>query len=209
MSATMRFAPTASPEDQARAQLYGLIATLFRAPPDEQLLSALVHAEGFQGEDEERTELGRTLAEAWQQMASACRSAFPVLLAHEHTELFAAPGRAEVTPYLLHYVMRYESETPLVDLRAQLAQWGIARREGVFEPEDHIAALCETMRFAIAVQQRTLDEQKAFFDRFLYRGGIAFCDAVTASPKARFYKTVAAFARAFFEVEREAFTIGG
>lgn len=209
MSATVQFVATVSPEDQARAQLYGLVAALFRASPDEHLLSALVHAEGFQGEDEERTELGRTLAEAWRQMASACRSAFPVLLAHEHTALFAAPGRAEVTPYLLHYGMRYESETPLVDLRAQLAQWGIARRDGVFEPEDHIAALCETMRFAIAVQQRTLDEQRAFFERFLYRGGIAFCDAVSASAKAHFYKTVAAFTRAFLVVEREAFSIGG
>jgi TorA maturation chaperone TorD len=209
MSATMHFAPTASPEDQARAQLYGLIASLFQSAPDAQLLSALVHAEGFRDDHEERTEQGRLLAEAWERMAEACRSAFPVLLAHEHTELFATPGRAEVTPYLLHYVMRYESETPLVDLRAQLAQWGIARREGVFEPEDHVSTLCETMRFAIAVQQRSLADQKAFFDRFLYRGGIAFCDAVTASGKARFYRNVAAFAHAFLEVEREAFTIGG
>lgn len=205
----MHFVPTSSPEDQARAQLYGLIAALFRAAPDAQLLSALVHAEGFREDDEERTEQGRALARAWREMAEAGRAAFPVLLAHEHTELFNAPGRAEVTPYLLHYVMRYESETPLVDLRAQLVQWGIARREAVFEPEDHVAALCETMRFAIAVQQRPLEEQEAFFERFLYRGGIAFCDAVRASEKARFYKSVAAFTAAFLEVEREAFQIGG
>lgn len=205
----MHFVPSASPEDQARAQLYGLIASLFRSAPDAQLLSALVHAEGFREGDEERTEQGRALAKAWREMAQAGRAAFPVLLAHEHTELFNAPGRAEVTPYLLHYVMRYESETPLVDLRAQLAQWGIARRQGVFEPEDHVAALCETMRFVIAVQQRALEDQKAFFDRFLYRGGMAFCDAVRASEKANFYKLVAAFTAAFLDVEKEAFQIGG
>lgn len=205
----MQFVRTAAPEDQARAQLYGLIASLFQSAPDAQLLSAIVHAEGFRGGDDERTEQGRALAEAWQQMAEACRTAYPVLLAHEHTELFNAPGRAEVTPYLLHYVMRYESETPLVDLRGQLAEWGIARRPGVFEPEDHVSSLCETMRFVIAVQQRPLDEQRAFFDRFLYRGGIAFCDAVKASEKAHFYVSVAGFARAFFDVEREAFSIEG
>jgi len=205
----MQFVRTAAPEDQARAQLYGLIASLFQSAPDAQLLSAIVHAEGFRGGDDERTEQGRALAEAWQQMADACRTAYPVLLAHEHTELFNAPGRAEVTPYLLHYVMRYESETPLVDLRSQLADWGISRRPGVFEPEDHVSSLCETMRFVIAVQQRPLDEQRAFFERFLYRGGIAFCDAVRASEKARFYVTVAGFARAFFDVEREAFSIEG
>ena len=209
MSAPLQFVRTASPEDQARAQLYGLLASLYRAAPDAQLLSALVHAEGFAGEDEARTAQGRALAQAWAHMAEAGRSAFPVLLSHEHTSLFDSPGRAEVTPYLLHYVMRFESETPLVDLRAQLAQWGIARRPGVFEPEDHVATLCETMRFVIAVQQRPLPEQKAFFDRFLYRGGIAFCNAVRDSEKARFYKTVAEFTVAFLEVEKEAFEIDG
>ena len=209
MSAPLQYLPTASPEDQARAQLYGLVASLFYAAPDAQLLSAMVHADGFRGGDDERTEQGRALALAWRELGEACRSAFPVLLAHEHTDLFVSAGRAEVTPYLMHYVMRYESETPLVDLRRQLAEWGIARRENVNEPEDHISALCETMRFAIAVQQRPLVEQKAFFDRFLHRGAIAFCDAVRASDKARFYKHVAGFAGAFVEVEREAFEIGG
>lgn len=209
MSAPPQFVPTATPEDLARAQLYGLVASLFYAAPDAQLLSALVHAEGFRGGDDERTEQGRALAAAWRELTEACRSAFPVLLAHEHTDLFVSAGRAEVTPYLMHYVMRYESETPLVDLRRQLAEWGIARRAAVNEPEDHISALCETMRFAIAVQQRPLGEQKAFFNRYLYRGGIAFCNAVSGSEKARFYKSAAAFTSAFFEVEREAFEIGG
>jgi TorA maturation chaperone TorD len=209
VSAPLQFVPTATPEDQARAQLYGLVASLFYAAPDAQLLSALVHAEGFRGEDDERTEQGRALATAWRELSEACRSAFPVLLAHEHTDLFVSAGRAEVTPYLMHYVMRYESETPLVELRRQLAEWGIARRESVNEPEDHISALCESMRFSIAVQQRSLAEQKAFFNRYLYLGAIAFCNAVRASDNARFYKRVAAFAHAFFVVEREAFEIGG
>jgi TorA maturation chaperone TorD len=208
-SAPLSFVPTASPEDQARAQLYGLVASLYYGAPDAQLLSALVHAEGFSGGDEERTEQGRALAAAWRELSDACRSAFPVLLAHEHTELFAGPGRSEVTPYLMHYTMRFESETPLVGLRAQLAEWGIARRSGVHEPEDHVSSLCETMRFLIAVQQRPLADQKKFFEHYLYRGAIAFCDAVSASDKARFYRHVAAFTRAFLDVEREAFEIGG
>ena len=48
-SAPLSFVPTASPEDQARAQLYGLVASLYYGAPDAQLLSALVHAEGFSG----------------------------------------------------------------------------------------------------------------------------------------------------------------
>ena len=49
VSATMQFVRTASPEDQARAQLYGLIASLFQSAPDAQLLSAIVHADGGLG----------------------------------------------------------------------------------------------------------------------------------------------------------------
>ena len=74
-------------------------------------------------------------------------------------------------------------------------------------PEDHIAGICEAMRFAIAVQQRTIEEQRMFFDSYLYRGGIAFCSAVTASGKADFYRRVALFARAYLELEREAFEL--
>jgi TorA maturation chaperone TorD len=36
---------------------------------------------------------------------------------------------------------------------------------------------------------------------------VAFCDAVTASAKASFYRRVAEFARAFFEVEQQAFSM--
>jgi TorA maturation chaperone TorD len=36
---------------------------------------------------------------------------------------------------------------------------------------------------------------------------IAFCDTVSASQKAVFYRLVVRFARAFFELEREAFAM--
>jgi TorA maturation chaperone TorD len=55
------------------------------------------------------------------------------------------------------------------------------------------------------VQQRGLEEQRKFFERFVYPGATAFCAAVTASPKARFYAPVARFARAFLDIEKAAF----
>ena len=67
-----------------------------------------------------------------------------------------------MTPYLSHYVLRHSNDNPLVELREQLGRWGIARREGVPEYEDHISGVCETMRFAIAVQQRSPEEQRGF-----------------------------------------------
>ena len=185
------------PEDEARAGIYGLIARLFYAPPDAETLGYILHSNAYEGSGK--------LAIAWRNMAEACRTAFPVVLENEHTDLFIGTGKAEVTPYLTHYVIKYATDNPLVELRQQLIRWGLGRRENANEPEDHIAGICEAMRFAIAVQHRSLDEQKAFFDRFLYRGAIAFCDAVSASTKGSFYRLVAAFAREFFELEREAF----
>ena len=190
-----------APEELARANFYGLIARLFYAPPDEQLISELTRAQPVEGD--------AALAQAWRAMVDACRSAFPVTLEQEHTDLFIGTGKAEVTPYLSHYVVKYATETPLVDLRQQLAAWGIGRREQVPEYEDHISGVCETMRFAIAVQQRSPEEQRRFFERFVYRGAIAFCDAVSASKNARFYRHVAAFARAFLDIEKAAFEMVG
>ena len=103
---------------------------------------------------------------AWRDLVAAAKTAFPVVLENEHTELFVGTGKAEVTPYLTHYTIKHESDTPLVEMRQQLKRWGMARRESANEPEDHIAALCETMRFAIAVQHRDDEEQKAYFERF-------------------------------------------
>lgn len=191
--------PELQPEDEARAGIYGLIARLFYAPPDAGTLGYILNSDAFEGDGK--------LAIAWRDLATACRSAFPVVLENEHTELFIGTGKAEVTPYLTSYVIKYASDNPLVELRQHLVRWGMGRRESANEPEDHIAGICEAMRFAIAVQHRALEEQKDYFDHFVYRGGIAFCNAVSASTKAGFYRPVAAFAREFFELEREGFEI--
>lgn len=189
-----------APEDEARAAIYGLIARLFYAAPDQSLLGQILHANLFEGGSS-------APARAWLELVAACRNAFPVVLENEHTELFVGTGKAQITPYLAHYVIKYSTDNPLVEMRQQLAQWGMGRRENASEPEDHISGVCEAMRFAIAVQHRSEADQKAFFDRFLYPGAILFCDAVSASQKASFYALVARFARAFFDLEQEAFAM--
>jgi TorA maturation chaperone TorD len=189
-----------APEDAARAAIYGLIARLFYSAPDKNVLGQILHAELFDAGES-------APSRAWRELVAACRDAFPVVLENEHTELFVGTGKSEVTPYLSHYVLKHANDNPLVELRQQLAAWGIGRRETAFENEDHVAGVCETMRFAIAVQHRSEEEQKEFFERFVYAGATAFCNAVNASPKASFYGVAARFARAFLEVEREAFAM--
>jgi TorA maturation chaperone TorD len=189
--------PATDPEDEARAGIYGLIARLFYAPPDAGTLGYILHADAFEGDS--------GVAVAWRKLIEACRTAFPAMIENEHTDLFIGTGKSEVTPYLTHYVIKFATDNPLVELRQQLIRWGMARHQTAHEPEDHIAGICEAMRFAIAVQHRSLEEQKTFFERFLYPGAIPFCDAVKASSKAGFYRQAAQFAGAFFELERQAF----
>lgn len=200
-----RVEPATAPEDEARANLYALLARLFRAAPDALLISELLNAASLRPEGGRPTPAGAALAQAWEALAGALRTAFPVMLEHEHTALFVGPGKAEVTPYAGHYLRRHETDMPLVRLREQLARWGIARKPGVAEYEDHVAAICETMRFLIVVQHRSAEDQREFFDRYVLPGVGAFCSAVSASPKADFYRLVAAFAQAFLTLEREAF----
>lgn len=187
-----------APEDAGRAGLYGLLARLYYAPPDQAVLAEIINAALFREGD-------APIARAWRDLAEASRGAYPVLLENEHTELFVGTGKAEVTPYLLHYTLKHSSDTPLVHLRARLGEWGIARRQDAAEPEDHIAGLCETLRIAIAVQQRSIEEQRDFFSTYLRDGGLLFCSAVSASPKADFYRRVAAFTREFLLLEQAAF----
>lgn len=204
----LQFVPTLPPEEAARANVYGLIARLFYAAPDEQLISELTMA-GRDDAGGEQTAEQTALAEAWHGMVKACRTAFPAALRDEHTTLFVGTGRAVVTPYLSHYVVRHSTDNPLVELRSLLDAWGMGRMEGVPEYEDHISGVCEAMRFAIAVQHRRPEEQRDLFSSFIYPGATVFCNAVSASSEARFYVHVARFSRAFLEIEKTAFEMLG
>ena len=198
----LNFIPTLPPEEAARANLYGVIARLFYAAPDEHFISELQLANVDPSDPS-------PLAASWRAMVDASRTAFPAALRDEHTVLFVGTGKCEVTPYLSHYLLRHASDSPLVGVRQLLHSWGLARKEGVAEYEDHVAGICETMRFVIAVQQRSHEDQKVLFDRYLYRGASAFCSAVTASKESRFYRLVANFAQGFFEIEKTAFEMLG
>jgi TorA maturation chaperone TorD len=182
------------PEEQARADLYGLLARLFYAPPDEALLKALSGASG-------EGELGAALAE----LAQAAAQANPDAVREEYETIFIGTGKAPVTLYTTAYVVKNSSETPLAELRGELARLGLARREEVREPEDHIAALCDVMRHLVAKQKIGLEEQRHFFSRWLYPAVEPLCAAIERSDKTSFYKPVARVAKGFCALEHAAF----
>ena len=187
-----------SEEDTGRANLYALIGRLFYEAPDSILLAQLRPPDGNEvGEDP-------PIARAWRALHESCRNAYPVVIRQEFDSLFVGVGKSEVTPYTSHYIRGIAPDRHVVQLRERLDDLGLARRDAAFEVEDHVSGICDVMR-ALIVSGQSLSEQSRFFREFVYPGAFPFCDAVTRASSAAFYRYVAAFARAFFDVEREAF----
>lgn len=197
-SASERAAPQPlDPEDVARANLYALVGRLFYEAPDPLLLAELGRDEAAGASDD------GALSPAWHALRAAAKRAYPVRLKQEHDTLFAGVGKAEVTPYTSHYAMGMSPDRQLVRLRDQLGRWGLARRDAAFEIEDHISGICDVMRILVEAGRPAAD-QRLFFNEFVYASATRFLDAVMASGSASFYRAVAEFARAFFELEKVA-----
>ena len=194
--------PAVDAEEIARANLYGLVSRLFYAPADPNLLAEV---SGSPAEAEEGGGNGENeLTAAWRDLREACRGAYPAIVRQEYDNLFIGVGKAAVTPYLSAYAEPHSPDRYLVRLRQQLDAWGLARRDSVFEVEDHISGACDVMRWLIE-GARPLSEQRAFFGEFVYPGAIPFFAATQKAPAIAFYQHVAKFAARFFEVEKTAF----
>ena len=183
-----------APEEQARANLYGLLARLFYAPPDSALLHAIA-LEKFEGE----------LAQPWEELKRAAASADPEAVREEYETVFIGTGKAPVTLYGTAYTIRHAAEAPLAELRGELARLGLARHANASEPEDHIAALFEVMRHLVAEQKSDLEQQRRFFNRWIHPAIDPLCSAIERSDKIVFYKPVARFASGFCTLEHMAF----
>lgn len=188
-----------APEDQARANLYGLLARLFYSAPDAALLAAIGESAQLQAEP------GSPLASAWKGLVDASAGANTETVREEFERVFVGTGKAEVTLYTGAYTGRSTLDSPLVALRGELAARGLARREEVYLPEDHLGALCETMRHLIAEQHADLEQQERFFKRWIEPAAQPLCNAIEQSANTRFYKFVGRLASNYFELERSAF----
>jgi len=186
-------------EEQARANVYALLARLFYAPPDQALLRSLAEAEEIQAADEQSP-----LAQAWRALSAAAAAMDSEAAQEEYESVFVGTGKAEVTLYTCAYTVRTSVDNPLVDIRQFLDAQGLLRRDTASEPEDHVAGLCETMRHLI-VQERDNALQQRFFGKFIWPAADPLCDAIAKSPNTNFYKRVARLAKDFFAIEHVAF----
>ena len=189
-------------EETARAELYGLLAQLYYARPTPDTLAALRVAVT------EAPAAGGFLQEPWQQLVGAARAQDDEAIAAEFDRLFGGVGKPEVFLYGSHYLSGFLNEKPLVRLRSDLAVLGLARGEAMPETEDHVAYLCEVMRYLIAgddVAVCNLTAQRNFFATHLQPWILQLCDALQGQPAAHFYAALAQFTRAFVAVEAQGF----
>lgn len=183
-------------EESARADLYGLLATLFYAPPSSALLAAIsALPPGGDG----------VLQQVWARLASACAQTDEHQVREEYDTLFISVGRPDLMLYGSYYLSGFLMEKPLAALRSDLAALGLERGERMVESEDHVAALCEAMRCLIASGTAGIAVQKHFFSSHLQPWVVTMCEQIMQHPHATFYAAVAELGKTFFEVEMQAF----
>lgn len=193
---------TSFDEETARAEVYGLLAQMFYAPPAPEFIAELQIAVT------DAPVTGGYLEEPWRQLVGAARATNAASIAQEYDTLFGGVGKPEVYLYGSHYLSGFLNEKPLAYLRATLADLGLARDDAMPETEDHFAYGCEVMRYLIAgddVAVANLTRQRAFFLDHLQPWSGALCDAISQHPQARFYAVLAEFTRAFISVETQGF----
>jgi len=191
-------------EELARAEVYGLLAALFYAPPGAELYAQLQVA------PTEAPAAGGFLEASWMELVAASRRLAREEVVDEYTALFQGIGKPEVFLYGSYHVAGHLNEKPLVELRDALAALGLERANQVEETEDHIASLCEVMRYLIAgddVAVANLTQQQAFFATHLQSWVERLCDTVAAHPRAEVWRAIAGFTREFIAVETQRFDL--
>ena len=189
-------------EETARAELYGLLAQLYYAPPSAELGASLRVAVT------EAPAAGGHLEEPWRALVGVARAMDDQAIAQEYVALFGGMTKPDVYLYGSHYLSGFLNEKPLAKLRGALDALGLARGESVPETEDHFAYVCEVMRYLIAGDDlaiANLTHQREFFAGHLQPWVPQMLDAMVAHPQARFYAALAEFTRAFVAVEAQAF----
>lgn len=187
-----------SAEDLARADYYAVLSRLFFAPPDAAFLATLASAGDMAAQG--------ALPAAWNALCAVAGTSSAESAKEEYDMLFVAIGKPRVVLYASWHLTGFMMEKPLARLRDDLAELGLVRAGEILEPEDHFAALMDSMRHLLLDASRSefdrLALQQGFFSKHIATWYENLCDAIEKQPEARLYRGVAGFVRAFFEVEK-------
>ncbi|MCU7807321.1 MAG: molecular chaperone TorD family protein [Candidatus Thiodiazotropha sp. (ex Semelilucina semeliformis)] len=177
-----------------RSGAYSLLARLLRSPPDSQVMAQVA---GFAKVEPVQDEM----AIAMSMLGLSASTSDPKAVDDEFHALFIGIGRGELVPYGSWYLTGFLMERPLGRLRDDLAGLGFQRQEGVAEPEDHVAALCEVMAILID-EESSVQVQSDFFDRHLADWLERFFTDLSEAGSAVFYRAVGRFGAAFVSLEK-------
>ena len=189
----------AGDEDRIRGNVYALLGHLLAAPPESDVLAMLAAIDAAPSDES-------LLTASWTMLADAAGRASRESLKDEYLALFVGLGRGEVLPYGSWYLTGFLMEQPLARLRSDLAEPGIERQEGVKEPEDHAAALCDVMALLITGDDPApVALQSRFFATHMEPWMGRFFRDLQQAPSARFYRAVGQLGEQFMNVETRAF----
>ena len=187
-----------NPEDRLRADMYNFLGLLLARPADEMLLAQTASLTGDES----------ALGEAIAGLARVAKASKPKAVEREFNALFIGLGRGELLPYASYYLTGFLNEKPLARLRQDMAALQVTRADNVFEPEDSMASLMETMgglivgRFGSAAD---IEKQKTFFNNHIAPWATHFYTDLEAAKASVLYASVGAVGREFMAIEREAF----
>ena len=198
MGADAAVRPSVADDDAVRANTYGLLGALLATPPSQELFDLLASI------DPPSTD---GLGAAWSVLKRAAECADVEAVDDEYHDLFVGVGRGELIPYGSWYLTGFVMDKPLAVLRSDLAALGFERQDEVKEPEDHAAALLETMALVAASPAHGIDVQRRFFDRHVATWMRTFFADLQSAASARFYRAVGQFGDRFMAFEMQYLSI--
>lgn len=188
-----------SDEELARSHLYRLLGVLLAAPPDRRVVQLLESVSQQAGNDS-------PLAPVWSDLRAKAETLQLEQLEEEYFKLFIGLGRGELLPYASWYVDGALMERILASLRQDLRHLGIKRCDKVKEPEDHVAAICETMGMIISDSPLSF-KQSDFFERYIGNWMDRFFADLESAETADFYRVVGRLGGYFIGIEKEYFSL--
>jgi TorA maturation chaperone TorD len=184
--------------DLLRSHEYDLLAVLLGRAPTREVLERLRELKG------DPSPLGL----AHLALGEAAAVTDPDALQREFFDLFIGVSRGELLPYGSYYLTGFLHERPLASVRESLGTLGIERAESVFEPEDHIAILCEVMAGLTAGRFETAGgADRRFFEQHLRPWAPRFFADLETTKSASFYRAVGRVGGLFMDIETEAFAM--
>ena len=198
--------PGVADDDAVRANTYGLLGALLAAPARREHFDLLANID-ISSTPSTNGPSTADLGAAWSVLRRAAEHVDVDAVDDEYHDLFIGVGRGELIPYCSWYLTGFVMDKPLAVLRTDLAALGFERQNDVKEPEDHAAALLETMALITASAEHGIDVQRRFFDRHLATWMRTFFADLQTAESAHFYRAVGRFGDRFMTFEMQYLSI--